>query len=237
MKMAPRKRKKSTDSLDKVVAKKTRPVAAERQPPGSAAVRERQGKAQCGSSSLIGPHEAAIAKLERKYDILAVAVISSSQIRKRVNIVAHHLAAAPNPAAEEKSALVLLHARPAEVCKLITIVEQCKRVLWEEGKPWYQYNQLFELPPPKQKSDTVEETVLVGRDDQEEEADSSEDDDAFEPVESRLDKALQPPQPRRALKSMRVYLSCSPVQELKIESDVTIQWSGQTTKAPKQDTS
>lgn len=209
--MAPEKRKKPADPA-KYEAKRARP--------DEPAATERQTCA----GSLLGPHEAAIAKLQLKYNVLAASVISSSQIRKRVSYVTNHLitptSEETSPTSIKQSRLVLLHARPADVCKLITVVEQCKRVLREEGETFYQYNQLFQLPPLMQKPDTVEETMLAGNDEQ-----NSSEDDGFEPLETRLDKALQPPPRTYALKSMRVFLSCTPVAELKAEPNVTVQTS------------
>lgn len=215
--MAPEKRKKPANSA-KQDAKKARLDQPTTEPREACA------------SSLLGPHEAAIAKLQSKYNVLAASIISSSQIRKRVSYVTKWLTT-PLPEqlptmSTDRNSLVLVHARPADVCKLITVVELCKRVLKEEGKHVYQYNQLFQPPPVKQKSDRVEETVLVGNEDEY----SSSEDDAFEPIESRLEKAMRPTQQTHEPRSMRVYLSCTPVPELKNEPGVTVQ-SSETTAA------
>lgn len=165
--------------------------------------------------TLTGPHEAIISELHPKYNILPASVISSTQIRKRVIYVTKHLS--PD---DQSRHLALLYARPADVCKLITVVEQCKRVLKEEGRACYQYNQLFELPLEEKKPDVVNETVLGGV----EEGESS-DDDAFEVMESRFEKAVLPPASSRGAKSIRVFLSSTPVPELKAKGDVTLQSS------------
>jgi hypothetical protein len=173
-----------------------------------------------GAVSLSAPHQPIITELSPKYHVLAASVLSSTQIRKRVVYVNSHLL----EAAAERSPVALLHARPRDVCKLITIVEQCRRLLRDAGKPCYQYNQLFTLPsapPAKDRLDVVEETEL--REDSEA-ADS--DDDDFEVMASRFEKAVLPPPTTRETKSMRVFLSIAPVPELRSKTDVTVQVDG-----------
>lgn len=206
--MAPKKRKKSSEhpNDDSKRARAESPTTEPRSAVGS----------------LQAPHESAIEKLQTKYNVLPISVISSSKIRKRVGAITDHLVTGASKEAETETTrqcnVVLLYARPAEVCKLITVVEQSKRLLKGEGKAVYQYNELFQLPPPPQKSETVEETVLVDKDDQE-----SSEDDGFEPLESRLEKAAQPSQPKHTPRSLRVFLSCTPVPELKADPGVTVQ--------------
>jgi hypothetical protein len=173
-----------------------------------------------GAASLAAPHQPIITELSPKYHVLAASVLSSTQIRKRVSYVNGHLL----EAGPGRSPVALLHARPRDVCKLITVVEQCRRLLRGAGKPCYQYNQLFTLPPAplqKDRRDVVEETEL--RHDTEA-ADS--DDDDFEVMASRFEKAVLPPATTRETKSMRVFLSIAPLPELRSKSDVTVQVDG-----------
>ncbi|PHH89861.1 hypothetical protein CDD83_5095 [Cordyceps sp. RAO-2017] len=171
-------------------------------------------------TSLVGPHEAILAELEAKAHVLVASVISSTRIRKRIESAVAHL-----DAPSEKPRLVLLHARTAQVCKMITVVEHCKRILAARGKPWYQYNQLFDLPAEPKRADVVEETVLDKR------ASDSESDGGFEVMSSRIEKAVLPPPPEVTVKSMRVFLSVQPMTELKARSNVTLQTSEDTDTA------
>lgn len=164
------------------------------------------------NSVLLVPHKTIIKELSPKYDVLPFSVISSTQIRKRVTSVAQHLLHQT-----DKPRVVLLHARTKEVCKLITVVEQCKRVIREEGKAWYQYNQLFDEPDRPRKRDLVEETVL-----QNEAGDGSDDDD-FEVMHSRFENAVLPTPSNRTAKSLRVFISIQPVPELKTKENITSQ--------------
>lgn len=174
--------------------------------------RARTKSAHPTNPSLIGPHEPIVAELAPKYDVLAASVISSTQIRKRVTYIASHLLAEA-----EQPRVGLLYARTADVCKLITVVEHCKRVLGEEGRTCYQYNQLFDLPEENKKRDVVEETVLEkGNDD-------DEDSDDFEVMHSRFEDAVLPRPSTRSVKSMRVFLSVAPVPELRSKRDITSQ--------------
>lgn len=165
--------------------------------------------------TLRGPHEQVIAELNPKYDVLAASVISSTQVRKRIVSTTDHLLS------RNTKPVALLHARPADTCKLITIVEQAKRVLKGEGKFCFQYNQLFEPPLEPKKPDVVEKTVLEGDGDHSD----NDSDDNFEVMESRFEKAVLPQQARIISKSLRIFLSVTAIPELKAKSNITVQIS------------
>lgn len=206
----------STTTASNGSKKRKQPAEASQQP--DQPKKQRPQDPQPQKAALIGPHESIVAELQPKYDVLVASVISSTQIRKRVAQAAAHLAATSS----DRPRLVLLHARTAEVCKLITIVEHCKRTMGGEGRAWYQYNQLFDLPAEqKKKADVVEETVL------DKDAGDSDSDD-FEVMSGRFEKAVLPPPSGRTVKSLRVVFSLQPVPELKAKSDVTIQSSEET---------
>ncbi|KAF4125790.1 hypothetical protein GMORB2_1036 [Geosmithia morbida] len=200
--------------------------------------------------TLSAPHEAIAAELSSKYDILTASVISSTEIRKRVIYATGHILqprtdsssdGAVSDRSRTRSRVVLLHSRPAEACKLITIVEQCKRVLKAQGRPWFQYNQLFELPSDdgaakkkrmKKRVDVVEGTVLDGAkqdkgdgDDEEQDGEDEDEDDYFESMQTRFENAVLPQRSGRAVKSMRVFLSAGAVPELRAKDGVTVQTS------------
>ncbi|KAL7948895.1 hypothetical protein V8C42DRAFT_312628 [Trichoderma barbatum] len=168
--------------------------------------------------TLLGPHEAILKELSAKHNVLAMSVLSSTQIRKRVSSATSHLL---DNSAESRA--VLLHARPADVCKMITVAEQCKRVLGEQGKVWYQYNELFDLPPDakKKRKNTPE------KEDVEEEAEEESDSDegAFEAMGSRFEQAVLPPPRAQTYKSLRIFISHQAVPELKSRENVTVQTS------------
>lgn len=155
-----------------------------------------------------------IAHLQPKCNVLPASVISSTQIRKRVTQVTAHLSA---PSA--LPAVALLHARTGEVCKMITIVEQCKRLLGQQGKSWFQYNQMFQLPQAATQ-DVVEETVLEGEDEE-----GSSSDEGFEVMASRFADAVLPAPSKRIVRSMRIFLSGQAIPELGAKEGVTLQSS------------
>ncbi|KAG6153624.1 hypothetical protein E4U10_003967 [Claviceps purpurea] len=109
------------------------------------------------TNSLIGPHEALLSHLRPKYNVLAASVISSTKIGKRVAQITSHLGSESDP---NQPPVVLLYARTAEVCKMITIAEQCKRIMQAEGRSWFQYNQMYEVPEMPAGKGDVAETVV-----------------------------------------------------------------------------
>ncbi|KAL4725175.1 hypothetical protein ACLX1H_007321 [Fusarium chlamydosporum] len=164
------------------------------------------------TSTLAAPHESIIAELKPKYEVLPASVISSTQIKKRIVHVANHLLAHG-----DRPRVALLYARTADVCKLITVVEKCKRVLNEEGKAYYQYNQLFDQPDKPKRKDIVEETIIEkGTTD---EGNDDSDNDDFEVMHSRFEDAVLPRPSPRTVKSMRIFLSVAPIPELKSKKE------------------
>jgi hypothetical protein len=183
--------------------------------------RSRSDDNKTPTPALVAPHEPIIAELKPKYDILPASVISSTRIKKRItHIISHLIAQGDQPR------VALLYARTADVCKLITVVEKCKRVLSEEGKAYYQYNQLFDQPDKPEKKEIIEETILERGVDEDNDSDS----DDFEVMHSRFEDAVLPRPSSRSVKSMRVFLSITPIQELKSRDGVTVQ-SGATRQA------
>jgi len=171
--------------------------------------------------TLITPHQPIITTLTHKHNVLPLSIISSTQIQTRVTSATQHLLDHP------PNGIVLLYARPPEVCKLITVVEQCKRILKGEGRSWWQYNEMFwmervEKKKKEMKADVVEKTVLEGVGDDD---DADEDEDYFETMESRFEKAVKPPSSPSVVKSLRIFLSLDTVQELKTREGITVQMS------------
>ncbi|PON27532.1 hypothetical protein TGAM01_v203299 [Trichoderma gamsii] len=170
-----------------------------------------------GNATLIGPHEGVLKELSTKHEVLALSVISSTQIRKRVSSATSHLL---DKASDSRA--VLLHARPADVCKMITVAEQCKRTLGEQGRVWYQYNELFDLPAKARKRKSASQKADLEEVDDDE---SDSDDNAFETMQSRFEQAVLPPPRARAYKSLRIFISPQPIPDLKARENVTVQTS------------
>ncbi|EFQ35025.1 hypothetical protein CGRA01v4_11665 [Colletotrichum graminicola] len=171
--------------------------------------------ASSGPTTPLPAHDALLASLRPKYDVLPAFTISSTKIQKRVNWLLLHLR---KDDGDPRKRAVLLYARPGDVVKMITIAELVKRIVAEdEGGRWYQYNQMCELPP---KADVVEETMLGGGGLAKAAAGS---DDDFEVMESRFERAVLPPPASRAAKSLSVFLSLAPIPELRAKDGVTTQ--------------
>lgn len=215
------KKRKPSTSIDSA-AKKPRPSNAAASPP------------QAQDSPLCKPHVSALQDLAAKYNVLPASVISSTPIRKRLVHITTHLLGATD--GQNKPRAVLLYARTAEVCKMITVAEKCKRLLEEQGQAtWYQYNQLFDLPredaarrdktKQKKKKRVVEETVLHVEEAAGDEEEEDEESDAFETMQSRFEKAVLPQATERTTKSLRIFLSTVAIPELKAKDGVTVQTS------------
>lgn len=192
---------------------------------------------------LSAAHESLLAEFKTKYDVLPVLILSSNKISKRVDYLLQHLG---KDNGDPRPRVALLHARPAEVCKMISIAEHAKRELGRasgsEDKTWYQYNMMYELPPKPTEPDVVEETVLGGAkteskrgsgngddDIEEEEEEEEEDDDCFEMMESRFQKAIIPQPASRVDMSLSTFLARVPVPELKGKPGVSVQVGGDQT--------
>ena len=181
-------------------------------------------QAQDGASNIdlcqqaLERHGDVMRDLSSKYKIVTVNVISSSKIQQRVTSIKNTLSSS----APEKPIVILVHSRPREVCKVITIVELCKRL---NGDKIHQYNELFELPDDQVKPsrrDKIDETVLPRKDGDDASEESDQDD--FEVMQqTRFANAVMPTAPARKTKSLRVFLSLVPVPELKARSSVTAQ--------------
>jgi hypothetical protein len=170
-----------------------------------------------GNVTLIGPHEGILKELSTKHNVLALSVLSSTQIRKRVSSATSHLLDKSSD-----SQAILLHARPADVCKMITVAEQCKRLLGEQGRTWYQYNELFDLPAEAKKKKNVPERTDLSEGPEE---GSDSDENAFEAMESRFQQAVMPPPRARTYKSLRIFISPQAIPELRTRENVTVQTS------------
>ncbi|KAL2874362.1 hypothetical protein SGCOL_010443 [Colletotrichum sp. CLE4] len=221
-----KKRKSSTaevvESSAAAVSKKKKSKTTKTTPTTSAST--------SSSASFNGPttplppsHEALLADLKLKYDVLPAFTISSTKIQKRVSWLLQHLR---KDDGDPRKRAVLVYARPGEVTKMISIVETVKRIVAaaaekksvdeKEGSgKWYQYNLMYELPP---KPDVVEETVLGGGT-----RDGSDDEDDFEVMGSRFERAVLPQPAKRAAKSLSIFLSLELMPELKARDGVTTQ--------------
>lgn len=178
-------------------------------------------------------HEATLAELQPKYDVLTASVISSTKMSARVTRVLDHLRRNKSQTAEAKDAdskestpIVLLHARPGDVGKMISVAEKAKELLAGEGGAVYQYSHLFEVPPRPAESTVVEETVLGGAKGEGDAGEEGEEsDDGFEKLEL-FERAANPKEKTRPVKSLGIFLSGAPVPELKGKAGITTQTAG-----------
>lgn len=105
---------------------------------------------------------------------------------------------------------------------MITITETAKGILAKEGKPVYQYNHFFEVPPKPEDRSVIEETVIGGAAGESVEEGEEESDDGFEKLEI-YDRAANPIRASRKTKSLAIFISTVPVPELRSKTGVTEQ--------------
>ena len=132
--------------------------------------------------------------LSSKYTILQLSVISSSSISNRTTSLISHIQSTP---ADNKPAVVALHAKAPVVNKLISIVEIAKRELKGNNQKVYQYNALGSevvQSTPATKSATDQDAM-------------SDDEPAFEQTEQKTTT--------RNVPTMTTYLSLTSIKELK----------------------
>lgn len=186
------------------------------------------------TAPLSGVHEKILEELQAKYDVLSAFTISSTKIAKRDARILEHLR---KDNGDPRPRVVFLHARPSDVNKMITITEQVKREIAQQGKNggngrWFQYNMLYELPPSlghkKTKSRAGSEDAV-----QNEDPSSDETDEFFEVMESRnrLDEAIAPRPAQRVHMSLSIFLAQAQIPELKGRTDITTQTNKLETEA------
>ncbi|KAI1353547.1 hypothetical protein F5Y01DRAFT_55333 [Xylaria sp. FL0043] len=186
-----------------------------------------------------------LSAVDARYEVELQSVISSSKIRQRVTTMLRHLALPAKPslveqspnAARPKTKISLLRAKAPEIGKLISIAEIVKREIEKErpasddivgetgqgGKTgrWFQYIALGEEFEQKERAEgntVIEETVLGGADTdmRDDERDDDDDgDDGFEVMKTPFERAVQEQPLVRAVPVMTLFLSRSPVEELK----------------------
>ncbi|KAK3994631.1 hypothetical protein QBC44DRAFT_322447 [Cladorrhinum sp. PSN332] len=195
-----------------------------------AATRNAAAPTNSSSSSSTGPYAQVynpiLEKLNGRYEVKAMSVISSTSIRKHVDKALQHLSRFSAWDQKVLPGTVLLCAKSSSSNKLITIAELIRRRVGETEQKWYQYNVLSETiceePTPKPviaDESVVEDTFMAvdGEDD--------EEDEYFEtmrPAKTIHELAVDPPKVRYQA-HMTVLLSRVPLEELKNIQSVSLQ--------------
>ncbi|KAI0015168.1 hypothetical protein F4780DRAFT_784407 [Xylariomycetidae sp. FL0641] len=174
------------------------------------------------SLSLCSDDEAKVLdSVEAAHDIQLQSVLSSSKIQKRVAAVLRHL----DPA-KPRAKMAVLRARAADAGKLVSIAEIAKREIEKEARRgsgdgrWFQYIALGEerkeRPRDEDKS-FVEETVLSSgpKETPTGEGDDAAEEDDFEVMKTPFERAIEGKPLIRATPIMSLFLSRTPVEELK----------------------
>ncbi|KAI0868495.1 hypothetical protein GGS24DRAFT_211974 [Hypoxylon argillaceum] len=199
-------------------------------------------KRQCLTNTLCLPGDddaKVLNAVDARYEVQLQSVISSSKIRQRVSTMLRHLTPpsqtlSSDPAPDtitSKTRVSILRAKATDAGKLVSIAEIAKREIEKElpagdgvtgdtsqenktGR-WFQYIALGEELQQKRRVEDntiIEETVLgepgAGGEDRDE-------DDEFEVMKTPFERAIQGRPLVRGIPVMSLFLSRSPVEELK----------------------
>ncbi|GAP84513.1 hypothetical protein SAMD00023353_1100330 [Rosellinia necatrix] len=179
--------------------------------------------------------------VDARYDVQSQSVISSSKIQQRVSTMLRHLTPPPWTSSVEpapntpipKTKVSVLRARAMDAGKLVSIAEIAKREIEGErleptsdGVPceggqaskmgrWFQYIAIGEeLQERNREKDgtVIKETILgssgVGRED-------DDQDDEFEVMKTPFERAIEGRPLVRGIPVVSLFLSRSPIEELK----------------------
>ncbi|KAI1187363.1 hypothetical protein F5B17DRAFT_322537 [Nemania serpens] len=202
-------------------------------------------KRQCLTTSLClsSSDDAKILGLvDSRYEVQLQSVISSSGIRQRVVAMLRHLTPPTPPSSsteptpdtvKPKTRVSILRAKSTEAGKLVSIAEIAKREIEKElpvganaageagqgqgskSGRWFQYIALGEELQQKRRAEdntVIKETVLGGLGADEEDGDGA---DEFEVMKTPFERAIEGRPLVRGVPVMSLFLSRSPIEELK----------------------
>jgi hypothetical protein len=178
------------------------------------------------------PHEELLRELKGKYSIATASVVGSSKINKKVEQVLSHLGHIDLFSQTSTPGVIMVHARANDANKMVTVMEIAKRRMNQAGQPWYQYNRVYEVADGRQSrgkpnsvgadQTIIENTILDGGTG--DNTDSDGDDDAFEPVDTAFQRAIQEkPAEEPKTTYMSIFLSRAPMPELQSKAYITLQ--------------
>ncbi|KAH8156621.1 hypothetical protein CIB48_g11624 [Xylaria polymorpha] len=160
--------------------------------------------------------------VDARYEVQLQSVISSSKIQQRVTAMLRHLTPPRQPPSTEsvpnttisKTRVSILRAKATEAGKLISIAEIAKREIEKElsaGDDGAGKTELIQKPRDEGNT-VIEETVLGGPGDDKRDYD---EDDEFEIMKTPFERAIAGRPLARGVPVMSLFLSRSPVEELK----------------------
>jgi hypothetical protein len=181
------------------------------------------------TSSYSQVYDQLLAKLDHKYTVKTMSVMSSTSISKHVDRALEHLGRFSAWDQTVLPGVVLLCAKSAASGKLITISELIRRRIGESEQKWFQYNVLKEVvveepaPEPEEPS-VVEDTYMAAA---EKETEESADDEYFETRQPTIHEQAVQPAKVKYKAHLSVLLSRVPLDELKTEQNVSLQTNEQ----------
>lgn len=140
--------------------------------------------------------------LEASHSLVRLNVSSAHQISNRTSAIISRLNPSEKSSEDQKTVVVVLTAKAKAAGKLISIVEIAKRELNKDAIKCYQYTSL---------SSEVVEIERHPKGSKKDGGDGEESDDAFQTMGEVKESATK----KRSMPVLTIYLSRSPVKELK----------------------
>lgn len=169
-----------------------------------------------------------LVKLDRKFDIKTMSVMTSTSISKHVDRALEHLGRFNPWDQAVLPGVVLLCAKSAASSKLITISELIRRRIGESEQKWFQYNVLNEMIVEEamaaaEEPSVVKDTYMAVDGDDEEAAEN----EYFETRQPTIHEQAVQPAKVRYKSHLTVLLSRVPLDDLKTEPYVAMQTNEQ----------
>lgn len=169
-----------------------------------------------------------LAKLDSRFQVKTMSVMPSTSISKHVDRALEHLGRFSAWDRTVFPGVVLLCAKSAASCKLITISELVRRRIAEAEQKWFQYNILSETmweetPQPAEDPSVVEDTFMAVDHDGE----GDTDDECFETIRPTIHEQAVRPAKIRYKAHMVVLLSRVRLDELKGGKNISLQTNEQ----------
>ncbi|KXX82021.1 hypothetical protein MMYC01_201492 [Madurella mycetomatis] len=169
-----------------------------------------------------------LAKLDSRFQVKTMSVMPSTSISKHVDRALEHLGRFSAWDRTVFPGVVLLCAKSAASCKLITISELVRRRIAEAEQKWFQYNILSETmweetSRPVEDPSMVEDSFMAVDHDDEEDA----GDEYFETIRPTIHEQAVRPAKIRYKAHMVVLLSRVRLDELKGGKNISLQTNEQ----------
>lgn len=138
---------------------------------------------------------------------MSMRIISSSHIQQKVSRVLELLSVKQKEKGKERPSVVMLHAKAACACKMISIAEIAKREVGKEGGKWFEYCVVGGVVVERKEGVGKSSSERDGREDGDGDGGTEEESTAFETMRTPFERANEGRAKMRAVPVMSIYLS------------------------------